>query len=207
MFIVELVVQGVRGIRELSRLRFQSGFNFVAAGNESGKTSSVDAALRLLFPNSDPHVIDPLISKYTPDASRAAIVASADDGAYYRVIEDFSKRMVNLSRYNAPKKEFVLMHKDWDSTTGFMSELTGGISEEEYNRIYVFRREHYGARRGKAASPAAAPRPAPARPAARSKPSNPGVETQLAELRESLRKAEAAADADYRAQSSKLKAD
>ena len=102
MFLVELVMQGVRGIRELARLRFQRGFNFVAAGNESGKTSSVDSILRLLFPQSQSEFMEPLLSRYTPDASRAALVVFSDDQTYYRVIQDFSKLAVNLSRNSDP---------------------------------------------------------------------------------------------------------
>ncbi len=207
MFIVELVMQGVRGIRELARLRFKSGFNFVAAGNESGKTSSVDAVVRLLFPSNEPQVIASLVSKHTPDASRAALVAYSDDGAYYRVIEDFSKRAVNLSRYNASTKDFTLMHKDWDATARFMTELTAGISEGEYNKLYVFRREQYAVRSGRNSSPALPPHPAPAgNPApAPAKGKTAAQEARLAELRGMLNKAEEAADADYKLQSSKLK--
>ncbi len=106
MFLVELVMQGVRGIRELARLRFQRGFNFVAAGNESGKTSSVDSMLRLLFPSNQSGFTESFLSKYTPDASRAALVVFSDDQTYYRVIQDFSKRAVNLSKYNGTTKEF-----------------------------------------------------------------------------------------------------
>ncbi len=207
MFIVELVMQGVRGIREVARLRFKSGFNFVAAGNESGKTSSVDAVVRLLFPSNEPRVIDSLVSKHTPDASRAALVAYSDDGAYYRVIEDFSKRAVNLSRYNASTKDFTLMHKDWDTTARFMEELTAGISEGEYDKLYVFRREQYAVRSGRASSPAPAPHPAPVRnPApAPAKGKTAVQEARLAELRAMFNKAEEAADADYKLQSGKLR--
>ncbi len=207
MFIVELVMQGVRGIRELARLRFKSGFNFVAAGNESGKTSSVDSVLRLLFPSNEPQVIDSLLSKHTPDASRAALVAYSDDGAYYRVIEDFSKRAVNLSRYNASTKDFTLMQKDWDNTARFMTELTGGISEGEYNKLYVFRREQYTVRSGRVSSPAAPPPPTPAKHAAPApaKGKTAALEARLAELRGMLQKAEEAADADYKLQSGKLR--
>ena len=209
MFIVELVMQGVRGIRELARIRFKSGFNFVAAGNESGKTSSVDSVLRLLYPSNEPRVIDSLVSKLTPDASRSALVAYSDDGAYYRVIEDFSKRAVNLSKYNASTKDFILMHKDWDDTARFMSELTGGISEGEYDKLYVFRREQYAVRSGRASLPAAAPHPAPARRTAPApaKGNTAALEAKLAELRGMFRKAEEAADADYKLQSGKLKLD
>lgn len=203
MFLVELVLQGVRGIRELSRLRFQSGFNFVSAGNESGKTSSVDAMLRLLFPSNQPGAADGMVSRHTPDASRAALVAFADDGTYYRIIQDFSKRGVNLSKYNAAAKDFTLLYKDWDSTIQFMAKLTGGISEEEYSRIFVVRRDHVAA----SAPPAPVPslrRSAPT-PAAAPKGPAAAQQARLAELREALRKSEEAADADYRAQSAKLK--
>lgn len=209
MFIVELVMQGVRGIRELARIRFKSGFNFVAAGNESGKTSSVDAVVRLLFPSNGQQVIDSLVSKHTPDASRAALVAYSDDRAYYRVIEDFSKRAVNLSRYNASTKDFTLMHKEWDDTALFLAELTGGISEREYNKLYVFRREQYAVRSDRAPSPAAMSHPVPAKrtvPAA-AKGKTAALEAKLAELRGMYRKAEEAADADYKLQSAKLRLD
>jgi len=209
MFLVELVMQGVRGIRELARLRFQRGFNFVAAGNESGKTSSVDSMLRLLFPSSQAGFAEPLLSKYTPDASRAALVVFSDDQTYYRVIQDFSKRAVNLSKYNGATKEFELIHKDWDGTAQFMAGLTAGMTEGEFGRLFIFRREHYAAQSGSSVPQAsAAPPPTLARkpaPAAGGKAA--ANEARLAQLRETLRKAEEAADADYRAQSAKLRLD
>ncbi len=205
MFLVELVMQGVRGIRELARLRFQSGFNLVVAGNESGKTSAVDAVLRLLFPKNQAGLIDTLISRYTPDASRSALVAFSDDGSYYRVIEDFSKRAVNLSRYNAGTKDFTLMYKDWDRTMEFMDGLTTGIAEEDYAKLFVFRREHYTGSPCASPAAAAALRPAPGIPSAPARGRSPAIEARLAELREALRKAEEAADADYRLQSGKIR--
>ena len=204
MFLVELVMQGVRGIRELARLRFQSGFNFVAARNESGKTSSADAVLRLLFPGNHPDLIDGLVSRYTPDASRAALVVYADDGAYYRVIEDFSKRAVNLSKYNTATKDFALVYKDWDSTTRFMAGLTGGISEDEYSRLFVLRRDQYAGSMQASALPAAMRRSS-SHPAAARDSGAAAKEARLAELRETLRRSEEASDADYRFQSAKLK--
>jgi hypothetical protein len=208
MFLVELVMQGVRGIRELARLRFQRGFNFIAAGNESGKTSSVDSMLRLLFPSSHAGFAEPLLSNYNPDASRAALVVFSDDQIYYRIIQDFSKRAVNLSKYNSATKEFELIHKDWDGTAQFMAGLTAGMTEDEFGRVFIFRREHYAAEYGLSATPVSvAQLPTLARrqaPAAAGKAAN---EERLAQLRETLRKAEEAADADYRAQSAKLRLD
>ena len=207
MFLVEFLMQGVRGIRELARLRFQRGFNFVAAGNESGKTSSVDSMLRLLFPSSEAGLMDPLISKYTPDASRAAIVVFSDEQMYYRVIQDFSKHAVNISKYNSATKEFGLIHKDWASATQFMAGLTAGMSEAEYRRLFVLRREDCSAQ---SASPvthvSASPRSVPVRkPAPAAGGKTAANEARLAQLKEALRKAEEAADADYRAQSAKLR--
>jgi hypothetical protein len=162
--------------------------------------------LRLLFPSNQPGLMEPLISRYTPDASRAAIVVFSDDQAYYRVIQDFSKHAVNLSKYNSATKEFGLIHKDWDSTTQFMAGLTAGMSEEEYGRLFVLRREHYTARSGPSVTQAPAP-PASARKPAPTTGGKAADEARLAQLRETLRKAEEAADADYRAQSAKLRLD
>ncbi len=207
MFLVELVMQGVRGIRGPARLRFQSGFNFVAAGNEAGKTTAADSMQRLLFPTGQANAFTSFVSRSTPDASRGALVVCSDDGAYYRVIQDFSKRAVNLSKYNAASKEFSLVYKDWDNTAQFMSQLTSGVAEEDFARIFLLRREHY-ADRSSASFSAAAPlvrqEKLSAVPAAGSTAANG---TRLAELREALKKAEEAADADYRHQSAKLALD
>lgn len=209
MFLVELVLQGVRRFKDLSRLRFQSGFNFVAAGNEAGKTTAVDAVLRLLFPSGDPGSFSALISRQAPEASRGALVVYSDDGAYYRVIQDFSKRGVNLSKYNAATKEFILQHKDWDNAAQFMAGLTGRMSEGEFERLFLFRRDHDRSGASLPAQAAPAPRPVPAaaprQAAAPAGRRSPEKEARLAELREALQKAEEAADADYRAQSAKLK--
>ncbi|HAR45322.1 MAG TPA: hypothetical protein DCS05_03875, partial [Nitrospiraceae bacterium] len=101
MFLLELVMQGVREFGQLVRLRFQRGFNFIAAGNEGGKTTTVDTIVRLLFPNDAPGAVDSLVSRATPDTSRGALVVFPGDSEYFRVIHDFSKRGVNLSKYNA----------------------------------------------------------------------------------------------------------
>jgi len=210
MFLVELVMQGVRRFKDLSRLRFQNGFNLIAAGNESGKTTAVDSIQRLLYPVGDPAAFQPLISRQAPDASRGALVVSATDGSYYRVIEDFSKRGVNLSRYNAATKEFVLLHKDWDGAAQFMAEMTPGFSEDAFGSIFLFRREHF--RRGAAsvAQPALPDVPAEAPPAPPKRTAAPAgrsteQEARIAELRQSLHRAEEAADAEYRAQSARAK--
>ena len=163
MFLVELVLQGVRGIRELARLRFKGGLNFVVAGNEAGKTTAADSLQRLLFPSNQTELLATLISKQSPGASRAALVISSDDGAYYRIIQDFSKRAVNLSKYNATSRDFDLLHKDWDSAVQFMDGMTAGMSEGDFARIFIFHRERDAAQTGAPAS-VAAPRPIPKSP-------------------------------------------
>jgi uncharacterized protein YhaN len=206
MFLVELVMQGIRGFRELARLRFQSGFNLIAAGNEAGKTAAVDSMQRLLFPVDQPSRMASLISRSVPDASRGALVVYSDDGGYYRLIQDFSKRAVNLSKYNPATKEFSLMYKTWESAVPFMAGLTAGITEEEYARIFIIRRDQLAVR---SASPAAAPLVSahsgykPAQKSGKAAAS----EARLAELRATLHKAEEAADAEYRMQSGKLRLD
>jgi hypothetical protein len=209
MFLVELVMQGVRGIRQLARLRFQSGFNFIAAGNEAGKTTAVDTMQRLLFPDNEPSAMGSLVSRQTPDAARGALVVFFDDGAYYRVIEDFSKRAVNLSKYNGSSKEFSLLHKDWESTVKVLRGLTAGISEEDYAALFMLRREQVADQKGYPAFVPAvtAPHARPARATAPVDGKTAANKAKLAELRETLRKAEEAADADYRLQSAKIAAE
>ena len=203
MFLVELVLQGIRGFQQLARVRFQGGFNFVAAGNEAGKTTSVDTIVRLLFPVNQPGKMEYLVSRPAPETSRGALVVYSDDSAYYRVIQDFSKRAVNLSRYNPGTKEFTLLHKEWDATAQFMAGLLPGISEEDYGRLFVLRRDACAGQAAHEQPPAArAPRGmTAAAPSGRAS----GQESRLAELRETLRKAEEAADAEYRLDAAKIR--
>ncbi|MCK9419723.1 MAG: AAA family ATPase [Nitrospirae bacterium] len=203
MFLVELVLQGVRGFRELARLRFKDDFNIVVAGNESGKTTAADSLRRLLFPSNQTALLEALVSRHAPDASRSALVLCTDDGAYFRIIQDFSKRAVNLSRYNATSKDYTLLHKDWDNAVQFMGRVTTGMTEEDFSRIFIFQREHHAARSGTIAS-AAEPRSAPGTRVPPEGGKSSGDRERLAELRESLRLAEEAADAEYKYQSAKL---
>jgi hypothetical protein len=203
MFLVELVLQGVRGVRELVRLRFKGGLNLIVAGNESGKTTAADSIQRLLFPRNRTDLLDSLISTQAPAASRAALVICSDEGTYYRIIQDFSKRAVNLSKYNAASKDFSLLHKDWDSAAQFMVGMTAGILEEDYARIFIVQRERNAPRTEMPVS-VSAPRALPGTPVP-SEAMKPSANSgRLAELREALRKAEEAADADYKYQSAKL---
>ena len=207
MFLVELVMQGIRGFRELARLRFQNGFNLVAAGNEAGKTAAVDSMERLLFPVDQPSRIASLISRQVPDASRGALVVYSDESSYYRLIQDFSKCAVNLSKYNPATKEFSLLYKTWETAVPFMAGLTAGITEEEYAKLFIIRRDQRAVRSASPAAAAPAATPLPRKQPARRSGTAAASEGRLAELREMLRKAEEAADAEYRLQSGKLRLD
>ena len=210
MFLVELVMQGVRGFQSLVRLRFQGGFNFIAAGNEAGKTTAVETVQRLLFPRNEAGLLEILRSRQTPDASRGALVVFSDDGGYYRIIQDFSKHAANLSKYDAGTKDFTIMHKEWDSAAAFMSRLTSNTAEQDFAKVFIFRREHYANLRG-ASGPAALsapiPRAQPSKPAAPVARKTGSNDAKLVELREALQKSEEAADAEYKAQSAKLALD
>ncbi len=115
---------------------------------------------------------------------------------------------MNLSKYNPATKEFSLLHKDWDNTTQFMRGLTADLSEDDYEKVFVLRREHFhdrlflGTR-----APLEKSRPSLSEPAPVSAPRDAATEKRLTELRETLRKAEEAADADYKYQSAKLAQD
>lgn len=201
MFILELVMQGVRGFRELVRFRFQPRFNFISGGNEKGKTTSVDTVQSLLFPNQNLETFGSLVSYITPDASRAALVVAADDGAYYRVIQDFSKRGINLAKYNSATKEFTLLKREWKDAAEFMSSLVGKMTEEEFSSLFIFRRGREGAHTVAAAASVHTFEPQ----ATAGRKAAPGQESRLAELREQLRKAEEAADVEYRLESAKIR--
>jgi DNA repair exonuclease SbcCD ATPase subunit len=205
MFLVELVLQGIRGVQQ-ARMRFQGGFNIVAAGNEAGKTTAVDAILRLLYPVNQPEKMESLVSRATPDQSRGALVIFSDDSSYYQIIQDFSKKAVNLSKHDPATKKFALQFKDWNSTSQFMAGLLPGISEEDYGRLFMFRRDSCSGQ----SSPVPAASLSAGAPALKGRPTAPagrqsGQDAKLAELRETMRKAEEAADAEYKLDAAKIR--
>jgi hypothetical protein len=160
---------------------------------------------RLLFPVNDPGRTASLVSRAVPDGSRAALVVYADDQSYYRVIQDFSKRAINLSKYNPSTKDFALLHKDWDPTSQFLAGLLPGISEDDYGRLFVFRRDSCSGQAFLGAQPAATSA-GPAPPQRSAVPVlSAAHETRLAELRETLKKAEDAADAEYKADAARIR--
>ena len=206
MFLLELVMQGVREFGQLVRLRFQRGFNFIAAGNEGGKTTTVDTIVRLLFPNDAPGAVDSLVSRATPDTSRGALVVFPGDSEYFRVIHDFSKRGVNLSKYNAGTKGFDLMNSSWDGVADFMGGLMNGVSEQDFRRLFVLQRDQASGSASHRPPQAATTTRAPqVRPAAASAGPTPAQEARLAQLRQAMLKADEAADAEYKLEAAKIK--
>jgi uncharacterized protein YhaN len=202
MFLVELVMQGVRGFQQLMRVRFQGGFNFVAGGSETGKTTSVDTVVRLLFPVNDRARMETLVSRTAPETSVGALTVLADDQVYYQVKQAFSKSAVNFSRYDAAAKKFVLQAKDWTAAAQSLGDMLQNITEEDYGRLFVLRHD-FCSGDGAAAAVPSAPIAAGARHAAPGR--SPGEESKLKELRETLRKAEEAADAEYKADASRAR--
>ena len=100
------------------------------------------------------------------------------------------------------------MHKDWETTAQFMTGLLPGISEEDYGRLFVFRRDSSSGQpaadtHAAASSVATGARERPG-PARAGRPSS-GQAARLAELRETLRKAEEAADAEYKFDAAKIR--
>lgn len=205
MYLLELVMQGVRGFKDLVRLRFQPAFNIVVAGNENGKTASVDAVQRMLFPNKESDAVASLISRHMPDSSRAAAVVYSDDGSYYRAIQDFSTRAVNVSKYNAATKDFSLMYKEWDAAAQFMGALMSGITEEEYARLFILGRGQFLDRKSVPQKAAITQHRANPKPVSVARTSSGAQEAKLKDLRETLRKAEEAADAEYRLEAAKIR--
>jgi hypothetical protein len=85
-----------------------------------------------------------------------------------------------------------------------MTGLLSGVSEEDYGRLFMFRRDSYSAQ----SSPA--PSPSSDAPAMKGRSKGPagrqsGQDAKLVELRETMRKAEEAADAEYKLDTAKIR--
>lgn len=105
MQFVDLVVQGVRRFTNPQKLSFKPGLNVIYGPNESGKSTLNDCVRALLYPLSAGDCSD-LIAWESPDLCRAALTFNGDDGATYRIVRDFVKDAVSLSKLNPDSGKF-----------------------------------------------------------------------------------------------------
>jgi hypothetical protein len=101
--IVELALYGIRHVQSMTRLAFGPGLNVLSGGVGTGKSTMFELIVALLCPELTDR-FRPFVHPHHPERAQAAVVFQADDGAFYRVIRDFVKGRISLTKVESPDK-------------------------------------------------------------------------------------------------------
>jgi energy-coupling factor transporter ATP-binding protein EcfA2 len=138
--IVELALYGIRHVQSMTRLAFGPGLNVLSGGVGTGKSTLCEIIAVLLSPELTDR-FRPFIHPHHPERAQAAVVFQADDGAFYRVIRDFVKNRINLSKIESPGQTaggLPPLASDAPSVKTELERLFHGLTGEQIARQWLF---------------------------------------------------------------------
>lgn len=197
--IVELALYGVRHVQSMTRITFGPGLNVLSGGVGAGKSTLCELITALLCPELTGR-FRPFIHPHHPERAQAAVVFQADDGVFYRVIRDFVKDRISLSKIESPGQTAGALPPlagDGPSVKAELDRLFHHLTADQIDRHWFFRHgrpssagspSSGGGGSNGAATPAGRTAPSAGRPAA--SPATGASGSRLEELKQALAKAE-----------------
>jgi hypothetical protein len=138
--IVELALYGIRHVQSMTRLAFGPGLNVLSGGIGTGKSTLCELVAVLLCPELTGR-FRPFVHPHHPERAQAAVVFQADDGAFYRVIRDFVKDRISLSKIEAPGQTaggLPPLASDGPSVKTELERLFQGLTAEQIAHHWLF---------------------------------------------------------------------
>ncbi|HUJ78913.1 MAG TPA: hypothetical protein VLY45_01210 [Nitrospiria bacterium] len=202
--IIELALYGIRHVQSMTRLSFGPGLNVLSGGVGSGKSTLCELIAALLCPELTDRFRS-FVHPHHTERAQAAVVFQAADGGFYRVIRDFIKDRINLTKIEAPGQTaggLPPLANDMPSVMVELQRLLPGMTADQIARYWLFsparmsslpvQSKAGGGSNGAATPgghvPVAGPTGSSVRSPADRPPPAPG--TRLDELRHALAKAE-----------------
>jgi hypothetical protein len=105
MHIMDLVLQGVRRFDASRKFPLKPGLNVVYGPTESGKSTLLLCLLDLMYPDRFKEAEAPMVSRNSPQSSRAGLTLGAGQDIY-RIIKDFKTGQIALSQFNRASQKF-----------------------------------------------------------------------------------------------------
>ena len=97
--LVELILYGIRQFQTMTRIPFGPGFNLLAGGVGTGKSTICELVVAMLFPRAAAQC-RPFRHPHAPERAQAVLTFDGENGARYRLARDFSKDRVTLAKLN-----------------------------------------------------------------------------------------------------------
>jgi hypothetical protein len=138
--IVELALYGIRHVQSLTRLAFGPGLNVLSSGVGTGKSTLCELVAVLLCPELTGR-FRPFVHPHHPERAQAAVVFQADDGGFYRVIRDFVKDRISLSKIESPGQTaggLPPLASDGPSVKAELDRFFHGLTAEQIARQWLF---------------------------------------------------------------------
>lgn len=138
--IVELALYGIRHVQSMTRLAFGPGLNVLSGGVGTGKSTMSELIVALLCPELTDW-FRPFVHPHHPERAQAAVVFQADDGAFYRVIRDFVKERISLTKIVSPGQTaggLPPLASDGPSVKTELDRLFHGLTAEQIYRHWLF---------------------------------------------------------------------
>ncbi len=111
MYLIEIVLQGVRRFTKSRKFPLKPGLNVIYGPTESGKTTLVECVLDLLYPDRIKEQDIAMVSSGEVQASRAGLTIGFGRDVY-RVLKDFQSNQISLTLYNPASQKFEPLASD-----------------------------------------------------------------------------------------------
>jgi energy-coupling factor transporter ATP-binding protein EcfA2 len=138
MILLELALNGIRGVKQLIRLNLKPGLNLVQGNNGSGKTTVCDTLFALFSPIPP----EPASGPRSPtrfDQGQAGFLIRLKDGGVYRLARDFTKKKSGLSQMG-PDQRFNPITQDEMPILKFLTDQAGGLDAGGLEALFALRR-------------------------------------------------------------------
>lgn len=135
MLLIELAMQGIRGLPALVRLPLQPGLNVLVAPDAAQRRALIDAVFHTLHSGaSGPDVLAALCAQ---PPCRASATLKARDGKTYRVVRELTGGSARLLRYAHPAEKFETLSEDPSEVAQYLRVQLQFPGETPYERLFV----------------------------------------------------------------------
>jgi hypothetical protein len=150
MILVELALQGVKGLPDVVRLPFKTGVNLAFLPDASQRRALLDLIYHCLFPDPGRGSATTALAEPGAEAARAALTFYGRDKVTYRLIRELVTGAIKLYRFDAEAKKYRLFTASAAEAAQYVRVQQQLPDEVSFERLFVFSPESMPSRQGKA---------------------------------------------------------
>jgi len=137
MLIVELALQGLRGLAPLLQFSLLPGVNVARCSDARVRRTIVDAIFHTLHPDAGGSDVVSALVEPGPGPARTALTLQARDGNGFRVMREMTAGTARLLRYSKETQQFKNLSQDAAEVAQYLRVQLGLPSESNYERLFV----------------------------------------------------------------------